>query len=69
MNEKIEESCVAKVIKKMEENNKVQTLSFAESAKIDSNLADGLKKIKSDFECKDKNSRAFIANLELRSFQ
>lgn len=61
-------SRATKVISLMEENGKVKTLTFHQSASIDHKLATGLKKIKTEFEVKEKNSRAFVAQVELASF-
>jgi len=61
-------SQASKVINKMEKEGKVITLTFHQSASIDHKLATGFKKIKTEFESKEKNSRAFVAQVELASF-
>ena len=55
------------VISKMEKEGRVKTLSFQQSASIDHKLATGLKKVKTEFETKEKNSRAYVAKMELAS--
>lgn len=55
------------IISKMEEDGKVKTLTFRQSASIDHKLATGFKKIKTVFESKEKNSRAYAAQVELGS--
>ena len=57
----------AKVMKQLEKDGKMQILSFRESAHIDHKLATELQKIKTDFEVKEKNSRAHVAKIELAS--
>lgn len=61
-------SRASQVIGKMQDQGKVKTLTFKQSASIDHKLAIGLKKIKNDFEVKEKNSRAYVAKIELSSF-
>ena len=61
-------SQASKVITKMEQEGKVKTLTFHQSASIDHKLATGFKKVKTEFETKEKNSRAFVAQVELASF-
>ncbi|MEE9361974.1 MAG: hypothetical protein V3U92_05190 [Cellulophaga sp.] len=56
------------LIKSMKEEGKVKTLTFHQSASIDHKLATGLKKIKTEFETKEKNSRAYVAQVELTCF-
>lgn len=52
------------VIKKMEEEWKVVTLSRECSANIDHQLAMALAPIKEEFRQKEKTSRAYIAKIE-----
>lgn len=61
-------SRATEVITQMKENQKVEILSFEDSAKIDNELALALQKVKTEFEVKEKNSRAFVAQVELASF-
>jgi hypothetical protein len=61
-------SQASKVITKMELEGKVKTLTFHQSASIDHKLATDFKKVKTEFEAKEKNSRAFVAKVELASF-
>ena len=56
------------VIDQMKEDNKVTTLNFEQSAHIDHKLATGLREVKTQFEIKEKNSRAYVAQVELASF-
>jgi hypothetical protein len=57
----------SQVFSKMEQEGKVKTLTFHQSSSIDHKLATGLKKVKMEFESKEKNSRAFAAQVELAS--
>lgn len=61
------ESRASKVISKMDKEGKVKKLTFHQSASIDHKLATGFKKVKTEFEAKEKNSRAFVAQVELAS--
>lgn len=56
------------VIDQMNKEGKVQTLSFQQTASIDHELANGLKKVKNEFEVKEKNSRAYVSQIEMSSF-
>lgn len=56
------------LISKMEQEGNVKTLTFRQSASIDHKLATGFKKVKTEFESKEKNSRAYAAQVELASF-
>jgi len=56
------------IIDEMKRDGKVNPISFQQSASIDHELATGLKRIKNDFEVKEKNSRAFVSKIELSSF-
>jgi hypothetical protein len=60
-------SLASEVIEKMNKEGKVKTLSFHETASIDHRLATGLRKVKNQFEVKEKNSRAFVSKIELSS--
>lgn len=53
-----------KIIKQMETEGKVITLSREFSAKIDHELAMALAPIKQEFEQKESASRAYIADVE-----
>ena len=56
-----------RVFEKLEQDGKVTTLSFQQSSSIDHNLATKLRKIKTEFEVKEKQSRAYVAQIELSS--
>ena len=61
------ESRASRVIGKMQSDGKVKTLTFKQTASIDHKLASSLKQIKNEFEVKEKNSRAYVAKIELSS--
>lgn len=56
------------VIQRMQDQGKVNALTFKQAASIDHELATGLKKIKSDFEIKEKNSRTYVAKIEASTY-
>ena len=58
------ESRAQKIIKQMQAEGKVTTLSREASAKIDHELAMAFAPIKQEFEQKERASRAYIADLE-----
>jgi len=58
------ESRTQKIIKQMQAEGKVTTLSREASATIDHELAMAFALIKKEFEQKEKVSRAYIADLE-----
>jgi len=58
-----------KIIEDLDKKGKVKTLTPKQSHAIDHELALELKKIKNDFLLKEKNSRAFVAKLELTSYK
>lgn len=62
-------SLVSEVVKKMNDDNKVTTLTFQQTAEIDHNLAIGLKKAKNEFEVKEKSSREYVYKKELSSYR
>lgn len=53
-----------KIIRQMQAEGKVTTLSKETSAKIDHELAMALAPIKQEFEQKERASRAYIADVE-----
>lgn len=61
-------SRATQVIQRMQDQGKVNILTFKQTASIDHQLATGLKKIKSDFEVKEKNSRAYVAKIESSTY-
>jgi len=58
-----------KVIKKLEAEGKVKTLSIKETYSIDHELAEGLAPIKEEFHKKHNASRYYINELEKTAIQ
>ncbi len=56
------------VIARKDAEGKLKVLTFHQSASIDHDLAQELKKVKTEFESKEKNSRAYVAKVELASY-
>jgi hypothetical protein len=56
-----------KTMKKMSEKRKVQTLSQEASYRIDNKIALGLIPIKKEFYRKERNSRAYISEIERKT--
>lgn len=57
------------VIKNLQEQNKVKTLTFKESANLNNELATKMKQINAESEVREKNSRAAVAKMELGSYR
>jgi len=60
-------SQVVTIIDKMKAANKVTSLTYEETTVIEQNLAEGLKSIKKKFEIRERNSRAYVRSIELKS--
>lgn len=60
-------SRVSRTLGHLNDQGRVHSLTFEETAIIDRALAAKMKVIKSDYELKEKKSRAYIAKLELTS--
>lgn len=60
-------SRVSQTLGHLSTQGRVRSLSYEETSTIDRALAAKMKDIKSDYELKEKKSRAYIANLELTS--
>lgn len=58
------ESRVSKIMRKMEKEGRVQSLTFDESSEIDHKIAVEFSKIKEESERKQRASRAYIADVE-----
>lgn len=58
-------SQAGKVYRGMNNEGRVKTLTSEKSALLDHELAQSLSRIKGEFLVKEKNSRAFVANMEL----
>jgi len=58
------ESRAQKIIKQMQSEGKVTTLSREVSAKINHEIAEVFAPIKKEFEQKERASRAYLADLE-----
>lgn len=58
-----------KVIKKLEAEEKVKTLSIEETYSIDNQFAEGLAPIKQEFHKKHNASRYYISELERTTVQ
>ena len=61
------ESQISRLLAKFESEDRIKSLSYEETAKIDMTLANKLKDIKRDYELKERKSRAYISRLELTS--
>jgi hypothetical protein len=58
------EGTAQKIIKKMEEEGRITTISREDSAKLDHNLAMAFASIKQESEQKERASRSYVAYLE-----
>ena len=61
------ESHISKVINHLNSEGRIKLLSYTQSSKIDHELALEFKKIKNDFDLKEKKSRSLVAKIELSS--
>ena len=53
-----------KVINKLKKQGKITIVSEEATAEIERKLGEGMRKIKEDFELKEKKSRAYAAKIE-----
>lgn len=60
-------SRVEKVIDEMSAEGKVQNLSKKATFEIDQKIGEAVHKARKEFELKEKNSRAYIAEIELKT--
>jgi hypothetical protein len=68
MNDLNEKSRVANVITKLHNSNNITVFSKEESNLINREISVVIEKARKDFEFKEKNSRAFIKQMELSTF-
>jgi hypothetical protein len=61
-------SRVSKVINDLRSNDNITVISREKSIKINREISNVIEKARIDFEFKEKNSRAFVAQMELSTF-
>jgi hypothetical protein len=60
-------SHISRVMNEMNRDGKITSVPFEESSKIDHELALKFRKIKNDFDLKERKSRSLVAEIELSS--
>lgn len=68
MNKLIKDSRISSVINDLRKDEHIEVISQEKTHKINREIASVVEKVRKDFELREKNSRAFAAQVELATF-